>query len=88
MITGAVGACWDVTHSYAVAAKLEHQVLFDPLTKLLNRSELQRRLRKMLTRLQDEYSENVFCYFDIDRFKVINETCGHKAGDVLLQEVS
>ena len=88
LITGAVGACWDVTHSYAVAAKLEHQVLFDPLTKLLNRSELQRRLRKMLTRLQDEYSENVFCYFDIDRFKVINETCGHKAGDVLLQEVS
>ena len=83
-----VGVCWDVTENFALTEKLEHQAIHDPLTGLLNRYEMQSRLQKLLDNNEIEFSENTFCFFDIDRFKVVNDTCGHKAGDALLSKIA
>lgn len=88
IVIGVVGVCWDVTENFALSAKIEHQALHDPLTGLLNRFEMQQRLEELLQALQLESSENTFCYFDLDRFKVVNDTCGHEAGDELLRQIS
>ncbi len=88
VVINVVGVCWDVTENFALNAKIEHQALHDPLTGLLNRFEMQQRLQELLNSLQSESTENTFCYFDLDRFKVVNDTCGHEAGDELLRQVS
>ena len=88
IVVGIVGICWDVTENFALSAKIEHQALHDPLTGLLNRFEMQQRLETLLQSLSEDPSENTFCYFDLDRFKVVNDTCGHEAGDELLRQVS
>ncbi len=88
IVIGIVGICWDVTENFALSAKIEHQALHDPLTGLLNRYEMQQRLEDLLKSLSVESLENTFCYFDLDRFKVVNDTCGHEAGDELLRQVS
>lgn len=88
IVTNVVGVCWDVTENFALSAKIEHQALHDPLTGLLNRFEMQQRLQELLNSKEDDPTENTFCYFDLDRFKVVNDTCGHDAGDELLRRVS
>ncbi|MGH1538548.1 MAG: EAL domain-containing protein [Gammaproteobacteria bacterium] len=88
IVISVVGVCWDVTENFALSAKIEHQAVHDPLTGLLNRFEMQKRLESLLQSLNEEVTENTFCYFDLDRFKVVNDTCGHEAGDELLRQVS
>jgi diguanylate cyclase (GGDEF)-like protein/PAS domain S-box-containing protein len=88
IVISVVGVCWDVTENFALSAKIEHQALHDPLTGLLNRYEMQQRLEALLQSLSVEHTENTFCYFDIDRFKVVNDTFGHDAGDELLKQIS
>lgn len=88
IVSNVVGVCWDVTENFALSAKVEHQALHDPLTGLLNRYEMQRKLKQLLKSVKQEPSENVFCYFDLDRFKVVNDACGHEAGDALLSRIA
>ena len=88
IVINVVGICWDVTENFALNAKIEHQALHDPLTGLLNRFEMQKRLESLLQSLSHENAENTFCYFALDRFKVVNDTCGHEAGDELLRQIS
>ncbi len=88
IVISVVGICWDVTENFALSAKIEHQALHDPLTGLLNRFEMQQRLEALLQSLSEDPTENTFCYFDLDRFKVVNDTCGHEAGDELLRQIS
>ena len=88
IVISVVGICWDVTENFALSAKVEHQALHDPLTGLINRYEMQRNLEQLLENIKKEPSENTFCYFDLDRFKVVNDTCGHKAGDALLSRIA
>ena len=88
IVIGVVGVCWDVTENFALSAKIEHQAVHDPLTGLLNRFEMQQRLEELLSSLPQDPSENTFCYFSLDRFKVVNDTCGHEAGDELLRQIS
>ncbi len=83
-----IGTCWDVTENFALNEKIEHQAMHDPLTGLINRHALKVELEQLLEELHSEYSENTFCYFDIDRFKVINDTFGHEAGDALLSQLT
>ena len=88
IVVSMVGTCWDATENFALHAKIEHQSLHDPLTGLLNRSEMQRRLGELLQQMMQEPTDNTYCYFDLDRFKVVNDTYGHDAGDALLKSVT
>src|SRR5690606_8140274 len=58
------------------------------LTGLINRHEFERRLDLLLKSAHEQNAHHVFCYMDLDQFKVVNDTCGHSAGDGLLQQIS
>jgi diguanylate cyclase (GGDEF)-like protein len=60
----------------------------DPVTKMLNRREFERRLKSHLTRSSAAAESHVMCFFDIDYFDVVNQTFGYDAGDKVLAEVS
>ncbi|MFI5955785.1 putative bifunctional diguanylate cyclase/phosphodiesterase [Cryptosporangium sp. NPDC051539] len=69
-----------------LADQLEFEVDHDPLTGALNRREFETRIDEVLTRVE-ETGATVVCVLDLDRFKIVNDTCGHPAGDRLLVEV-
>ena len=81
--------CDDITETKRLSEKLEYQTTHDVLTGLINRVEFDRRLSRILeTNLDDEATEHALCYLDLDQFKIINDTCGHLAGDELLRQLS
>lgn len=59
----------------------------DQLTGLPNRRALEGRLERALRMAHEDASQHVFCYIDLDQFKLINDTCGHAAGDMLLNQL-
>jgi Amt family ammonium transporter len=67
---------------------LEEMSLTDPLTGLANRTQFERSLGAMLIRSDDNDGQHAVCYLDLDRFKIVNDTCGHAAGDDLLVQVA
>lgn len=69
-------------------AQLRYQARHDTLTGLVNRQELERRLQQALNDVKLHQSSHVFCYMDLDQFRVINDTCGHLAGDEMLRQIS
>ncbi|MGH2500836.1 MAG: EAL domain-containing protein, partial [Candidatus Limnocylindria bacterium] len=76
----------DVTEARRAAHQLSYQASHDALTGLVNRREFERRLERILaTGLPDE--SHAVVYLDLDQFKVVNDTCGHVAGDELLRQV-
>ena len=77
----------DVTARIRTEAQLKHDAAHDGLTGLPNRREFDRRLQRAVLSAQQHGSEHVLCYFDLDEFKLINDTAGHAAGDALLQQV-
>jgi diguanylate cyclase (GGDEF)-like protein/PAS domain S-box-containing protein len=87
-VTGAAVVARDVTHTRAIARQLAHQATHDALTGLVNRSEFERRLARALESAAEERAEHVVCFIDLDGFKVVNDTCGHLAGDELLRQLS
>ena len=68
--------------------KLSYQASHDPLTGLFNRREFEAQLHLLLNSAQYEEAEHVLCYLDLDQFKVVNDICGHSAGDQLLRQLS
>jgi diguanylate cyclase (GGDEF)-like protein len=68
--------------------KLMHESTHDQLTGLINRREFERRFREAVNTIVDSGDKHCLCYMDIDQFSVINATCGYKAGDRLLVEIS
>jgi diguanylate cyclase (GGDEF)-like protein len=69
-------------------ARLVYQASHDALTGLINRREFEQRLARMLQSALQQDREHALCYMDLDQFKVINDTCGHAAGDELLCQLA
>ncbi len=91
---GQVVVLRDVTHNQRLAAQLTYQASHDALTGLLNRREFEVRLGELVAEVTARISNgeapisHALCYLDLDQFKVINDTCGHIAGDELLRQIS
>jgi len=71
-----------------MADQLAYQASHDALTGLLNRREFERCVNEALTRSETQRLEHVLCCVDLDRFKIVNDTCGHAAGDTLLRQLA
>lgn len=82
------GTVRDITEQHRLAEKLKHQATHDDLTELGNRREFERRLSTMLRSARKSGSTHAVCYIDLDQFKVVNDTCGHAAGDALLRRIA
>ncbi len=67
---------------------LRYQAQHDDLTGLINRREFELRLERCLKSAKEQKVQHVFCYMDLDQFKLVNDTSGHVAGDGLLKQVS
>lgn len=76
----------DITESRKVLQQLDYHAKHDLLTGLINRREFEARLVRLLSS-KNNTGEHVLCFLDLDRFKVINDTCGHFAGDELLRQL-
>ena len=87
-ILGAVMVFQDVSDQRLMALQLAHQATHDELTGLLNRQAFDGHLQRALDEARASASTRALCYLDLDQFKVVNDTCGHLAGDELLCRVT
>jgi diguanylate cyclase (GGDEF)-like protein/PAS domain S-box-containing protein len=87
-IVGVVLVFRDVSRERQYAAKLSYQASHDALTGLINRREFEARLTRALTSAAEQQRHHAVMYLDLDQFKVVNDTCGHAAGDELMRQTS
>ncbi len=87
-IVGAVMVFHDVTEARHMTHELEYQAAHDSLTGLINRNEFSRLLYQFRQDVNRKNRTHALLYIDLDQFKVVNDTCGHAAGDALLQQLS
>ena len=86
-VLGVVLVFKDVSEARRLSRQVSYQATHDALTGLINRAELERRLNRVLDTARNESTQNAFCYLDLDQFKLVNDTCGHVAGDELLRQL-
>ncbi|MEA3105756.1 MAG: hypothetical protein QOI88_361 [Gammaproteobacteria bacterium] len=86
--TGLVLVLHDTSELRGLTRQMTYQASHDALTGLVNRREFERRLQEALESAQTGDAAHALCYLDLDRFKVVNDTCGHTAGDNMLREVA
>lgn len=84
---GVVLVLRDVTQERTLTQQLVHQATHDALTGLVNRPEFERRLAALIP-AAGAHTPHALLYLDLDQFKVVNDTCGHAAGDDLLRQVA
>ena len=84
---GAVLMFSDVSEARELSQRLQRQALEDPLTGLANRRSFEERLALLVEEARAQGKQHAFCYLDLDQFKLINDSCGHAAGDRLLQQL-
>ncbi len=84
---GVVLVFHDVTERRRTVRRLSHEATHDSLTGLISRQEFERRLTRVLAEVAADATEHALCYLDLDRFKLVNDTCGHEAGDDLLRSI-
>ncbi len=88
-MVGAILVFRDVTEMRALSRQLSYHASHDPLTGLHNRREFESTLGQTLSEVRrNSHLRYWLCYLDLDQFKVINDTCGHIAGDELLKQIS
>ncbi len=80
--------CEDITKAHRLAKQLSYQASHDALTGLVNREAFTSRLERVLKNVRGNDGRHALLYLDLDQFKVINDTCGHIAGDELLRQLS
>jgi diguanylate cyclase (GGDEF)-like protein/PAS domain S-box-containing protein len=86
--TGVVLVMHDTSELRGLTRQMTYQASHDALTGLVNRREFERRLQEALDSAQAGDVMHALCYLDLDRFKTVNDTCGHTAGDNMLREVA
>ncbi|MEM7256418.1 MAG: diguanylate cyclase, partial [Pseudomonadota bacterium] len=86
--TGSVVVLRDVTAEKELTRQLEYQINHDPLTGLANRLNFENRMRVLIEEATEECPDHALCLIDLDRFKQVNDTCGHAAGDQLLVDLA
>ena len=87
-ILGLVLVLHDTSELRGLTRQMTYQASHDALTGLVNRREFERRLQEAMDSAQAGNIGHGLCYLDLDRFKVVNDTCGHTAGDNMLREVA
>src|SRR6202020_1118156 len=85
---GAVVLLHDVTEMRGLARQMSYQATHDALTGLVNRREFEGRLEEAIDSGHRGDGQHVLCYLDLDRFKIVNDTSGHLAGDSMRREVA
>lgn len=78
----------DITEVRKINDQIDFQTTHDSLTGLLNRQQFENELTQTIEHAHKYLSHHVLCFIDIDQFKIINDTCGHMAGDDMLRQVS
>ena len=79
--------CEDITETRRLADRIAYQASHDELTGLTNRRQFDECIQTLVEKAQIDNSVHVMCYLDLDQFKVVNDTCGHLAGDELLRQL-
>ena len=87
-VLGAVIILRDVTEVRSMEKRLSFQASHDSLTGLINRREFEVRLTQTIRNSQSEQTSHSLCFLDLDKFKIINDTSGHAAGDEFLKQIS
>ena len=85
---GAVVVIKDVAEQRSLNQQMQMRASRDPLTGLINRRELLSLLEGLQYEVDEQFRQHTLCYMDLDKFKIVNDTCGHNAGDELLRQVS
>jgi diguanylate cyclase (GGDEF)-like protein/PAS domain S-box-containing protein len=80
--------CEDIDDTYRLAEKVAFNAAHDELTGLANRKTLEARLHHVIDSAHSEHRQHALAIVDIDQFKIINDTCGHAAGDELLKQTA
>jgi diguanylate cyclase (GGDEF)-like protein/PAS domain S-box-containing protein len=81
------GTLTDITAAHELSQQLSYDASHDALTGLANRREFELKLQRAIEMTQATGAQHAVCYLDLDRFKVVNDTCGHVAGDELLRQL-
>ncbi|MBE9045224.1 EAL domain-containing protein [Pleurocapsales cyanobacterium LEGE 10410] len=87
-LVGSVLVFRDVTKAHGLAQKLSWQATHDSLTRLYNRRKFEEQVESAIAEAQNNQSQHSLCFLDLDRFKIVNDSCGHAAGDELLKQVT
>ncbi len=85
---GTVVVFHDVSEIRGLTRQMSYQATHDPLTGQINRREFERRLDEAMDSAHSEEAIHMLFYMDLDRFKAVNDSCGHLAGDNMLKEVA
>lgn len=85
---GSVLVIQDVTESRKMLRQLSYSASHDALTHLANRVSFENHLKRLLHTVQETHQRHALVFIDLDRFKAVNDTAGHAAGDALLRELS
>ena len=87
-LIGVVLVLRDISKERKLVRKIAHQATHDELTGLTNRRGFETQLQYAIDNRRSDAIQYSFCYIDLDEFKVVNDTCGHTAGDELLKLIS
>ncbi len=87
-VMGVVVVFRDISHTRKLAAQINWQAGHDPLTGLVNRNVFEKHLDRLIESARKQEQQHSLLYLDLDQFKVVNDTCGHVAGDELLRQVA
>ncbi|MBL4638782.1 MAG: EAL domain-containing protein, partial [Proteobacteria bacterium] len=82
------GVIVDITDRKRADEQITFQASHDALTGLVNRREFENRAERLLSTIRQGNDEHALCFMDLDQFKVVNDTCGHAAGDEMLRQLS